>query len=129
MGLANYQRFLEMQILGQYISPHTLNITFGYDFGPLQDQVEIAPANGSGAWGSDQLYGQTSPYGGPLVLEQWRIQQSTQKCQSFQMQLEEVSVSENSAGAGLTLSAITAVVGINRGYRPIKAANSAGTNG
>jgi hypothetical protein len=123
-GLSGYQRFVELQILGAYLSPHNLVLTFGYDYGPLQDYTTIAPTNGTGVWGSDSLYGQTTPWGGPLALEQWRVQQSRQRCQSFQMQFQEIK----SDGAGLTLSAFTAVVGVNRNYRPIKAVASVGTN-
>lgn len=129
-GLSGYQRLLELQILGSYITPHTLDIQFGYDFGPLSEQAEIDPINATGTYGSDALFGQTSPYGGPGSLEQWRIQQSTQQCQSFQISIQEnydptIGVP---AGAGLTLSEFTAIVGVTKSYRPVKSAATVGTN-
>lgn len=129
-GLSGYQRFLELQILGSYITPHTLDVRFGYDYGPLSEQAEIQPINGTGNYGTDDLFGQTSPYGGPGILEQWRIQNSTEQCQSFQVSVQEVydATSGVTAGAGLTLSAFTAIVGVTRGYRPVKAATTVGTN-
>lgn len=129
-GLEGYQRFLEFQLLGSYITPHTLNVEFGYDFGPLSEQAEIEPINGTGTYGSDALFGQTSPYGGPGSLEQWRVQNSNQQCQSFQVSIQEVydPTQGVQAGAGLTLSAFTAIVGVTRGYRPVKAATTVGTN-
>lgn len=127
-GLSGYQRMLELQLLGSYISPHTLNVQMGFNFGPLSEQVEVFPINYTGLYGSDELYGQTSPYGGPLTLEQWRIQPATQKCQAFQISLREVfdETKGQPSDAGFTLSTITAVVGLLRGYRPVKAASSAG---
>jgi hypothetical protein len=129
-GLSGYQRLLEVQLLGKYISPHTLNVELGYDFGSLSEQATIEPINGTGNYGTDDLFAQTSPYAGPGNLEQWRIQQSTQQCQSFQMSIQEVFDPSQGmpAGAGLTLSAFTAIIGVTRAYRPIKAATSVGTN-
>ena len=129
-GLQGYQRFLEMQLLGSYISPHLLNVQFGYDFGPLSEQAEIQPINQTGVYGSDAYFGQTSPYAGQPQLEQWRIQNSQQQCQSFQVSIQEVydTSQENMAGAGLTLSAFTAIVGVTKSYRPSKAATTVGTS-
>lgn len=129
-GVSGYQRIFEIQLLGQYVSPHLLNVQLGYNFEPLSEQALITPINFTGVYGSDQLYGQTSPFGGPGVLEQWRIQPSTQKCQAFQMSLEEVFDPSfgTVAGAGFTLSAMTCVLGLNRGYRPVKAATTVGTS-
>jgi hypothetical protein len=129
-GLSGYQRFLELQIVGSYITPHTLDIQFGYDFGPLSEQAEISPTNATGNYGTDALFGQTSPYGGPGSFEQWRVQNSTEQCQSFQVSIQEVYDPTQGvpAGAGLTISAMTAIVGVSRGYRPVKSANTVGTN-
>ena len=130
-GLSGYQRFLELQFLGQYITPHNLNIQFGYDFGPLSEQAMIEPINGTGAYATDALFAQTSPFAGPPNLEQWRIQNAHQQCQSFQISIQEVydSTMGVTAGAGLTLSAFTAIVGVTRGYRPLRSVNTVGTNG
>ena len=128
-GLQGYQRFLELQFLASYVTPHTLNVQFGYDFGPLSEQAEVQPINGTGVYGSDSFYGQTSPYGGAGVLEQWRVQNANQQCQSFQVSIQEVydSTQGVTAGAGLTLSAFTAIVGVTKSYRPAKAATTVGT--
>ena len=129
-GISGYQALFELQLLGSYFSPHLLNFQLGYDFGALSEQAVIEPINATGVYGSDQLYGQTSPYGGPGSLEQWRIQPSTQNCQAFQISLQEVYDPSYgvAAGAGFNLSAMTCVLGLNRGYRPVKAATTAGTS-
>lgn len=128
-GISGYQRIWEIQLTGQYVSPHLLNVKLGYDFGPLSENALINPTNYTNVYGSDNLYGQTSPYGGPGVLEQWRIQPATEQCQTFQFSLEEVYDPSfgNLAGAGFTLSAMTCTIGVNRMYRPVRATNTVGT--
>ena len=129
-GISGFQRILELQLLGSYISPHFLNCLIGYDYGPLSEQAIIEPINFTPVYGSDPLYGQTSPYGGIGTLEQWRVQPSTQKCQAFQISVTEIYDPSFGipAGAGFTLSAVTMVVGMNRTYRPVKATTTVGTN-
>jgi hypothetical protein len=128
-GISGYQRIYEIQLLGQYITPHLLQVQLGYDFGGLSEQAIIDPTNFTGVYGSDSLYGQTTPYGGPGTLEQWRVQPATQKCQTFQFSLQEIYDPSfaTPAGAGFTLSAMTCTIGVNRSYRPVKAANTIGT--
>lgn len=129
-GISGYQRIFEIQLLGSYVTPHLLNVQLGYDFGALSEQALITPTNATGVYGSDAIYGQTTPYGGSESLEQWRIQPSTQKCQAFQVSLQEVYDPSYGVpdGAGFTMSAMTCVLGINRGYRPVKATNTTGTS-
>jgi hypothetical protein len=128
-GISGYQRIYEIQLLGDYLTPHLLQVQFGYDFAGLSEQAVITPTNNTGVFGSDALYGQTTPYGGTGALEQWRIQPATQKCQTFQFALQEIYDPSLGvpAGAGFTLSAMTCTIGVNRRYRPVKAANTIGT--
>ena len=127
-GFQGYQRLYEFALVGDYISPHTLDIRVAYDFRAPQKQSMVRPTNFTGKYGSDSLYGQTTPYGGPGSLEQWRIHAKQQKCQVFQITLNEVYDSQfgNLMGAGLTLSGINCEVGIKKAYRPYKGANSVG---
>ena len=87
------------------------------------------PNNFTGVYGSDSLYGQTTPYGGPPNLEQFRVHAQKQKCQTFQITLNEVfnpAFGPNLAGAGFTLSGINCVVGAKKSYRPYAGSNSVG---
>lgn len=129
-GISGYQRIWEIQLLGQYHSPHLLNIQMGYDFAPLSEYAIISPTNYTGPYGSDSLYGQGSPYGGAGIIEQWRIQPATETCQAFQLSLTEVYDPSFgvTAGEGFTLSAFTCLIGVQRGYRPVKATNTVGTS-
>lgn len=108
-GIQGYERAYFFYLLGTYISPHTLDLTINYDYEDnLTQLVTITPDN---ADTGDSV-------------EQWRVFMDTQKCQSFQIALQEQSVAP--AGAGLTISSINLVVGLKKGYKPIAAANSAG---
>jgi len=127
-GIQGYQRIYEFALLGSYYSPHLLDVMVGYDFNNPTQQVIIRPTNFTGVYGSDSRYGQTSPYGGPPNLEQWRIHTDRQKCQVFQINLQEVFDPSfgTVAGAGLTLSGINCSIGIKKSQRPYKGAQSAG---
>jgi hypothetical protein len=128
-GISGYQRLYELQLEASYISPHLLNVQIGYDFGPLSEQAIIAPTNYTPVYGGDSLYGMTSPLGGPGSEEPWRIQPAQQICRSFQLSINELYDPSygQPAGAGFTLSAVTCTLGLIRGYRPVKAANTVGT--
>lgn len=128
-ALQGYQRFYYFYFLGQYITPHLLAVDISYDYGPgPSQQVMINPLNFSGTYGSDPLYGDSIAYGGVTQLEQWRIFPQQQKCQAFQITVNEVYDPSFGvpAGEGLTISGLNLIVGIKRGSRPIPARTSAG---
>lgn len=74
---------------------------------------------------------QPAPFGSPTSIEQWRVDFTKQKCQAFQITMNEIfDYSYNvMAGQGLSLSGLNLVVGAKKGYRPIKASNQIGGNG
>jgi len=127
-GLQGYERFYDFLLLGNYVSPHFLLMNVAYDYGPNTQQVLISPNNLTPVFGSDQLFGQTTPFGGPGNLEQWRVHTTQQTCQSFQISLQEIfnPVFAGQPGAGFTMSGINCKVGLKKGFRPIRAINSAG---
>lgn len=127
-GLSGYQRIYELIFLGQFYSPANLIVNIAYDFKESTQQSIITPNNYTGVYGSDSLYGQTTPYGGIGPVLQWRVQLEKQKCQVFQITMQEQFDPSygTMAGAGFTLSGITGVIAVKRGYRPIKSANTVG---
>jgi hypothetical protein len=131
-GLQAYQRAYFFYILGQYLSPHKLQVTVEYDYqeGPTQTSL-ISPDNFSPAYGigvSQSPYGQGTPYGGPSNVESWRVNLKTQRCMSIRIGIKEVYDPSFgvSAGAGLTLSGINLVAGFKKSFRTIRAANQIG---
>jgi hypothetical protein len=127
-GISGYQRIYELIFLGKFLSPANLVVSIAYDFKEPVQQSIITPTNYTGVYGSDSLYGQTSPYGGEGPVLQWRVQTQIQKCQVFQISVQEQFDPSYGtvAGAGFTLSGITGVIDIKKGYRPIKTANTVG---
>lgn len=128
-GLQGYQRIYFLYLLGQYLTPHKLNIQIAYDYDPAIRQTNlITPDNFNDVYGSDPLYGSTSPYGGASNVEQWRMFLDQQKCEAFQITLTEVF--DNSfgvpPGAGFTLSGLNLVVGAKSSYPRLQAANAVG---
>lgn len=114
-GLQGFERAYFFYLLGTYISPHKLTISIAYDYAPAPSQsVVISPDNYNGAYGADTIYGGGSPYGGNPTLEQWRVFFEQQKCQAFQIQIQESfdSTVGAPAGAGLTISGLDIQVGI-----------------
>jgi hypothetical protein len=127
-GINGYERIHELIILGQFKSPANMFVNIAYDFKqPIQQSI-ITPTNYTGVYGSDSLYGQTSPFGGEGPVLKWRIQLQQQKCQAFQITMKEQFDPSfgTVAGAGFTLSGITGVITIKKGWRPMRASTSVG---
>lgn len=128
-GLQGYQRAFFFFLLGKYLTPHKLSLTIAYDYNssPIQNTL-ISPTNFSPTYGSPSPYGQQSKYGGHGDIEQWRVFLTRQRCQSFQINLQEIYDPSLGmpAGKGLTLSGLNLVVSLKRGWRNQSAAHSTG---
>jgi hypothetical protein len=130
-GLQGYQRAFALFLLGQYITPHFLQVSIAYDYNSnLQQSTTITPDNYTPDYGGVSPYGQETPYGGPGDKEQWRIFFTRQRCQAFQLTIQELYDSSFNipAGAGLYMSGLNLLVSIVRGWRSIGANNSIGAN-
>lgn len=151
VGLQGYQRAYFFYLIGQYITPHKLNLLISYDYspGPTQSTL-IEPTNFAGVYGGAtpnpedgtdyaDPYGQDVTYGGaPNVdesargsVEQWRVFLDKQRCQAFKISLQEIFDPSLGIqpGEGLTLSGINVIYGAKKAFRPIAAANSIGGSG
>lgn len=127
-SLQGFQRFIGFYFLGDYISPHKLYITVAYNYSSSPTQsLTITPNNFSSS-ATSPFGDQPAPFGSPLNIEQWKIHAKIQKCQSFQISMEEFYDPSmgGSPGAGLTLSGLNLIVLPKRGSRPIRAAETAG---
>lgn len=147
-GLQGYQRAFFFYLIGQYISPHKIQLYISYDYSPGPSQSTlISPTNFAGVYGGPSLnpgdgtdyaspYGQDATFGGSTPVdelamgsvEQWRVFLAKQKCQSIQISLQEIYDASFGIppGQGLTLSGINMIYGMKKSYRPIAAANSVG---
>lgn len=135
-GLQGYQRAYFFFLLGQYISPHFLQVGIAYDYNPsITQAVTITPDNYSPPYGGNGMdsaspYGQETPYGGPGDKLQWRVFLKKQRCQSFQLTIQEIYDPEFGvpAGAGLYISGLNILLGVARSFRAIGSNHSVGLN-
>jgi hypothetical protein len=129
VGLRGYERFYFMFLLGTYYTPFKLNMQLSYDYDSNnKHSVVVSPDNYSPAWGSDALWGSSTLWGGPGNVFQARVFPQTQKCQTFQITINEIydSTLGVSPGQGLSLSGMNIVIGLKKGYSTQKASRSFG---
>jgi len=104
--LQGLQRVKEFLILGKYYNPHTLTVSFAYNFNSTVVQTDTITVS------SDP-----NPY-------QFRLFLNVQKCQSVQITLLESQTS--SYGQGLSLSGFNFIGGKKKGHYKLSAAQSYG---
>lgn len=129
-GIQGLERFYFANLLGTYHSPFTLNVQLAYDYNSSATQaIVVSPDNYSKNYGDEALWGSGGPWGGgPGNVFSARFFPLRQKCQSFQVTIQEVFDPSIGAepGAGLSLSGINLIVGMKRGFRTQKASRSFG---
>jgi len=128
-GLQGFERAYYFYLLGTYVSPHKLQVQIAYDYQLSPSQTSfITPDNYSQAWGLDPLWGSTPFWGGQSTVEQWRVFLRQQKCQAFQISINEVydSTFGQASGAGLTISGLDLVTGMKKGYPTLRPSRSVG---
>lgn len=128
-GLQGYQRAYFAYLLGVYKSPYTLDVAISYDYidSPTQT-VTVVPENRSSTWGSESVWGGGGDWGGAGGVEQAKIHLTQQKCEAVQLTVREVydATQGYAAGAGLTLSGITMIIGVKSGHAKLKPSRSFG---
>lgn len=108
-GIQGFQRVYKMLIVGDYFSPHQLQVQMSSNFrSNLIDQTSVITASAPLANGQYQ----------------YRVFMQQQKCESVQFTLTELQTSP--FGEGLDLSTITFEMGIKQGAFPLGAALSVG---
>lgn len=128
-GIQGYQRAYALFILGQYLSPHLLEVGIAYNYNSSTYQLTtINPTNFSSA--APSPFGDVpAPFGSDDNIESWRVFLARQRCSSFQITINEVYDPSFGLppGEGLTLSSLLAVVAIKKGWRTQSAAHTAGS--
>lgn len=128
-GLQGFQRFYFLLLLGTYYTPFKLNVGMAYDYNQSPSQlINVQPDNYSPAWGGDASWGSGAQWGGPGNVFSARLFPTHQKCESFQLTVNEIYDSTFGAntGQGLTLSGLNIVAGVKKGYRTQSAGKSFG---
>jgi len=132
-GVQGYERFYDMLLLGVYYSPFKLNVEIAFDYNSSpQQSVIVTNDNYTPDWGQLQLWGSDGPWGGNGNTFKARVFPSIQKCESFQIVINElydntyINQSGGAPGEGLTLSGLNLTVGLKRGSRTSNASRSFG---
>lgn len=130
-GVQGFERFYYANLLGTYHTPFKLNMQFAYNYNPsASHNVIVTPVGNIGVpYGDESVYGGGPNYGGSEGnVFSARVFPQTQKCQSFQVTIQEIYDPSYSieAGEGLSLSGLLLTVGMKRGSRTQKAARSFG---
>lgn len=127
-GLQGFERFYQLFLLGQYLQPFALQVQLAYDYNPSPTQSTIVtPEQAPSTWGSEAAWGTGGPWGNGSNAFEARVFPNIQKCESFQVTINELSVAAtNDNGAGLTLSGMNLLVGTKRAYRTQAASRSFG---
>lgn len=128
-GLQGFQRFYEMYILGTYYTPYKLIVQMAYDYNSSPSQsITVLPDNYSPNWGQEANWGTGKAWGGPGNVFQARTFPEQQKCESFQISINEVYDPSFGvpSGQGLSLSGLNLIVGMKRGFRTQKSSRSFG---
>lgn len=105
-GIQGFERIYKLLLVGDYKSPHTLNIDVGYDFS--SETTQISP-----------IHVLSNP-----GVYQYRVFWPRQKCEALQFSITETQ--ESPFGEGLSLSAMSMEVGIKTGLNKMAAAKSYG---
>jgi hypothetical protein len=119
-GLQGFERFYQMYMLGNTLSPFKLNVGLAYNYNPaIQQTVTVTPETISPAFGLQSGPFGTGVFGGNPPVFKARVFPSTQKVDAFQITVNELFDSSYGtiAGAGLTLSGLNLVVGAKKGWR------------
>ncbi len=129
-GIQGLERFYFANLLGTYFTPFTLNVQLAYDYNSSARQsIIVSPDNYAVNYGDEELWGSGAQWGGgPGNVFSSRLFPQKQKCQSFQVTIQEVYDPSLGAepGQGLSLSGLNLIVGMKRGFRTQSAKRSFG---
>ena len=128
-GLQGFERFYEMLLLGNYFTPFKLNVELAYDYNssPTQSTI-VTPDNYAGAWGGTPVWGSGGGWGDTGQPFEARIFPQIQKCETFQVSVNELydATYGTVPGQGLALSGMNLLIGAKKGTRTSKASRSFG---
>lgn len=127
-GIQGFERFYYFYFVGRYLSPHFMNVQLSYDYVDTVVQNKLIRPSNFSPVDSSPFGDQPAPFGSETDFYQWKIHAKKQKCQSFQIALDEIFDPSlgTAPGAGFTLSGLNMIASVKRGSRPIPAKNTAG---
>ncbi len=120
-GILGFQRAKAFALLGNYVTPHKLIVQIAYDMKEyFEDTLELDTADwiNETTFGSDALYGDSTPYGGDgdgVYLVQGNF--PYQQCTSVQLEITEAAASADGGNPGesLSLNVLSLLVAVKKG--------------
>lgn len=91
-GIQGFQRLWEFYILGEFKSPHQLQVQVYFDYNNSPSQTIIVDPVIPNYYGSQSPYGSGS-YGGTFDLYQYQIKPNRQKCMSMKVKINDIPYS------------------------------------
>lgn len=132
-GIQGFQRIYRMIVLGEYRSPHRLEVNIGYDFNPNFSQSAFVDVNSIydiTSYGDDSPYGDEIEFGGEYPLYQFKTHMTKQKCQSARFKFSDnQNAIVGDYGEGFSITNIALEVGIKGTLRKFATKNSFSTAG
>lgn len=124
--IQGFGRVYRILILGDYRSAHRLKVRVAYNYIDAYKQEEIiVPSDflNVTTYGEDSPYGEGTPYGGTGAPYQIRVDLEQQKVQAIKISVEDL---QSTTGEALSISAITAEVGVKKGTMKLPATQQFG---
>lgn len=111
-GIQDFQRIYSLEFLGDYRSPHSLQITVSYDY-----DTDPAQAN-TYTFNATEIMENPGTFPGGSVY-QFLLHLSRQKCEAIKIRITEVAV--GGTEESLVLNDMSAVVGLKKGLNKLPA--------
>jgi len=130
-GVKGFQRIYRMAFLGEYKSPHKMDVSIGYDYNPYFQQfgqVDIDSKYVISAYGDDSPYGSGTPYGGEYPLYQFKTHMTRQKCESVRFSFTDNQYYLSDFAEGFNLCTIALECGVKGTMAKMAANNSFSTS-
>lgn len=127
-GLQGYQRVFRSFLLGTFRSPHSLNISVGYDFSPNFDGYAVINAtsvSGGNQWGGDPTWGSSTPWGSTWMPYEFQINFKKQLCTTLRIRVQDNQSSPYLEG--YSISSLSFEVGALPDHNRLPIANKVGT--
>lgn len=130
-GVKGFQRIYRMAFLGEYKSPHKMDVSIGYDYNPSFQQfgqIDIDSKYVLSTYGEDSPYGSGTPYGGEYPLYQFKTHMTRQKCESVRFSFTDNQYYLSDFAEGFNLCTIALECGLKTTMAKMSATNSFSTS-
>ena len=124
--LQGFQRVYKARILGNYRSPHKLVVRSAFDYQSYfrgEKTFDTDDILDSSIWGGDAVWGEVDTVWGGVEddVYQFEYLPPRQRCQAVQFEIEGFPNSDD-LGEGFDIAALSLLVGVKRGLKPISLA-------